>query len=288
MRRKPGGARLELTSNRVTLLPSTSNTGALRCLGVVSLLQDAHDHVDCQLCLESRLIGRRRHDRMAPDAAMDSRPEVIGDDLDVFRQPALAQHLHCGLRGDGRAYDVVDVLVPVEGRIDQPGLLVDARVAEPRLDDRNARPFHRVTEAVITRRHPPRSLRPREPSDADGLVGPARQSLEVVAGGESHVVEVCPHARGDGSGADSVDEVHNRDAAVGVDGNEIVQTVRRDGAQDHPLSAASDTFGDLSLLRLQILVAAGLEHVEAHAETCRFLDQSEVDRQPVVVLQVWD
>src|SRR5262249_36008465 len=33
MRRKPGGARLESTSNRATLLPSTSNTGALRCLG---------------------------------------------------------------------------------------------------------------------------------------------------------------------------------------------------------------------------------------------------------------
>src|SRR5262249_61962863 len=100
---------------------------------------------------------------------MDTRAEVVGDHLDAFREPALAQHLHGGLRGDGRADDVIDVLMLVEDRIDQPGLFIGARVAEPRLDDRNVRPSYRVTEALITSRHPTRSFRPGGPCDSDGL-----------------------------------------------------------------------------------------------------------------------
>src|SRR5262249_48799902 len=105
--------------------------------------------------------------------SMDARREVIGDDLDAFRQLALAQHLHGGFRGHGRARDVVDVLMQVETRVDQPGLFGDARVAEPRLDDRDLRPFQRVAEALIAGRDPPRSLGPWEPRDADGLAAPA-------------------------------------------------------------------------------------------------------------------
>src|SRR5215469_13025553 len=120
---------------------------------------------------------------MAPNAAMDPRAEVIGDHLDPLGQPALAQHLYGGLCGDGRADDVIDVLMLVEDRIDQPGLFIEARVAEPRFDDRNVRPFHCVTETLVTNRNPPRSFRSGEPGDADRLVAAARRRLEVVAGG---------------------------------------------------------------------------------------------------------
>src|SRR5262249_48767990 len=225
--------------------------GRAEVLGVVLLLEDAHHDIHGQFCLETRLIGRRGYDPVAPNAAMDTGAEVIGDHLDPFRKAAPSQHLYGGLCGDGRADDVIEVLIPVEDCVDQPGLFVDARVAEPRLDDRNVRPFYRVAKTLITNRHPSRSCRPREPSDPDRLVHSARQCLEVVAGGESHVVEVRADARRDRSGAHAVDEIDDGDVPVRVAGNEIVQTVRGDGPKDYRLSAATNTFGDLSPLRLQ-------------------------------------
>src|SRR5262249_60111193 len=101
----------------------------------------------------------------------------------------------------------------------------------------------------------------------------ARQCFDVVAGSESHVVEVRADARRDRWGTHAVDEIDDGDVPKHKTAYEIVQTVRGDGPKDYRLSAATDTFGDLSPLRLQMFVTAGLEDIEPHAEARRLLDQ---------------
>src|SRR5262249_60780377 len=106
---------------------------------------------------------------------------------------------------------------------------------------------------LIRSKPPPGRFRPGEPGDPAGLAGVARRSLEEVARGQSHVVEVRADARRDRSGAHAVDEVDDRNVPVRVGGDEIVQTACGDGAENHRLTAAAGTLGELRTLRLPIV-----------------------------------
>src|SRR5262249_56229008 len=67
--------------------------GRADVLRVVLLLEDTHYDIDGQLCLETRLIGGRGHDSVAPNAAVDASAELIAYHLDPFRKPPPSHHL---------------------------------------------------------------------------------------------------------------------------------------------------------------------------------------------------
>src|SRR5262249_18437479 len=60
------------------------------------------------------------------------------------------------------------------------------------------------------------------------------------------------------------------------------------GPRARAIRAVVDAFGVLPLLRLEVFIASRLEQTQPYSETLRFMDEREVHRQPVVVLQMRD
>ena len=158
-------------------------------LQIVLALEDAHRLVDRDAALDHGGIGGRCEDLAAPDALIHARREVVGDDLDVFLEPARAQQAGRRLGRHRGADDVVDVRVGLERVFDQLELHLLAGIAVLGVDDLDRAALDRLLEALVAGLDPAGAGRAREPGDLDRIGARGMHLGEVLAGLVAHFAE---------------------------------------------------------------------------------------------------
>ena len=171
--------------------------------------------------------------------------------------------------------------------LDQLRLHFLAGVAVLRLDDLDARcPSTAPRKPVLPASTQPAPAGPGNQAALTGVRAGRMQPGEELAGLGAHLAERHQRLRRKLRRGDAVDHVDDRNVLRADFGDEVVQAVEGDGADDDGVGAGGDAVLDLRDLLRQLGVAAGLDELHLDALPLRLLGDAVVDAEPVGVLHV--
>ena len=198
----------------------------------------------------------------------------------------LPQHPHRRLGHHRVAHQVAHLGVGVEGLLDEVALHRLVGVAPAGADDGDPAATDRVTETLVHKGHPAGVPRPGEPGDRHPGLACGGQPGQILADLPPHVVPRHSHLGGEARVGDVVDGGQHRLPAAHL-AQQVRQPVEGHRAEDHRVHVGRLGAGlDQAALAREMGVAAGLEHLHAHAEPPGLVDHPVVDRQPVGILEV--
>src|SRR5260221_3403452 len=191
-------------------------------------LEDTHRLVDGDTPLDHRRVRRRRHHPPPLDVLVDAGREVIGDDLDLVGEVALAQQLDRRLGRRRRPGDVLNIGMCLERVLDELHLHFLAGVAVLGVDHLDIAVLDGVEEALVAGFDPARARRPREPGNLHLARAFGMLLRDIIAGVVSHLLERDERLGRDLLGRTAVDHVDHRNVLLAHRLDGFVETIDPD------------------------------------------------------------
>src|SRR6266851_3211932 len=176
----------------------------------------------------------------------------------------------------------------IQHGFDQACLHSNTGVAKSPSDDGQRGSIQRRPKPFVTGLDPGRAGGTGKPRNLSRLVGCVRlEGCKVFSRGKANIVEIRGNSGGNLVRIDAVDQVDHGHAFGAVVGNYAIQSVGRDCADNQGIRfVLRDALSDLVLLCCKILISPGLVEVESDTQSFCFVDQTEIDGQPIVVFEM--